>query len=80
MLRRLTSDHDIRQRLGKIPPKLERLYFEVYEQVVSYEGETGRGITKGSFMWLLCALEELKSSDFRCAVAASPHAYRGGFT
>ena len=71
VLRALKRDEDIRARLGKLPPKLEELYLEVYNNLISAQAEVGRSIIDNTLKWLLCAKEELYASEFLIAVAAN---------
>ena len=62
-------DQDIRARLGRIPPKLEQLYQEIYEKnLVKYPGEFGQSIINNIMRWLLCAQRQMKTSEFCTAV------------
>jgi hypothetical protein len=66
----LKLDADVRATLGRLPPKLEQLYLEIYEkQIISYQGEAGRSILSNALRWLLCAQTQMKSSEFCIAVA-----------
>ena len=71
VLRALKRDEDVRARLGKLPPKLEELYLEVYDNLISAQGEVGRSIIDNALKWLLCAKEELHAPAFLQAVAAN---------
>ena len=71
VLRALKRDEDIRARLGKLPPKLEELYLEVYNNLISAQDGVGRSIIDSTLKWLLCAKEELHASGFLIAVAAN---------
>ena len=71
VLRALKRDEDIRTRLGRLPPKLEQLYLDVYNNLISAQGEIGRSIIDNALKWLLCAQEELCAADFLTAVAAN---------
>ena len=71
VLRAFKRDEDIRARLGKLPPKLEELYLEVYNNLISAQAEVGRSIIDNTLKWLLCAKEELHASEFLIAVAAN---------
>ena len=56
MLCTLKLDQDVRARLGRIPPKLEQLYQEIYEKnLLKYPGEVGQAIMGNIMKWLLCA-------------------------
>ena len=71
VLRALKRDEDIRAKLGKLPPKLEQLYVEVYNNLISAQGDVGRSIINNALKWLLCAQEELRAPYFLVAVAAN---------
>ncbi len=74
-------DADIRALLGKLPPKLEQLYDEIYEQrIISYQGEAGRSVLGNALKWLLCAQRPLKSSEFCIAVGMNLHISPGDLT
>ena len=62
-------DHDIRTRLGRLPPKLEQLYREIYDRLVENPGETGQSIIRSVLKWLLCARRQMRNAEFRTAVA-----------
>ncbi len=62
-------DEDVRARLGRIPPKLEQLYLEIYENnLLKHPGEVGRSIISKIMKWLLCAQRPLKFLEFCDAV------------
>ena len=62
-------DQDIRARLGRIPPKLEQLYQEIYEKnLLKHPGEVGQSIINNIMRWLLCAQRQMKSSEFCTAI------------
>ena len=62
-------DQDVRVRLGRIPPKLEQLYLEIYEKnLLKYPGEVGQSIISNIMKWMLCAQRQMKSSEFCTAV------------
>ncbi len=71
VLRTLKRDEDIRALLGRLPPKLEQLYLEVYNILISAPGDFSQSIIDNALKWLLCAQEELHSSEFLTAVAAN---------
>ena len=63
-------DQDIRARLGRLPPKLEQLYLEIYEQnLLKYPGDFGKSTICNIMKWLLCAQRQMKTSEFCTAVA-----------
>lgn len=62
-------DSDVRARLGRLPPKLEQLYLEIYEKnLLKYPGEVGQSIISNIMKWLLCAQRQMKCSEFCTAV------------
>lgn len=71
VLRALKRDEDIRIQLRRLPPKLEQLYLEVYNNLISVQGEFSQSIIGNTLKWLLCAKEELRASEFLMAVAAN---------
>ena len=71
VLRALKRDEDIRIQLRRLPPKLEQLYLEVYNNLISVQGEISQSIIGNALKWLLCAQQELRASDFLMAVAAN---------
>lgn len=77
VLRPLKRDEDIRAQLGRLPPKLEQLYVEVYNNLISRQGEIGRSIIDNALKWLLCAREEMHASKFLIAVAANLKTFDG---
>lgn len=63
-------DQDVRARLGRIPPKLEQLYQEIYEEdLLKCPSELGRSIISNIMKWLLCAQSQMKSSELCTAIA-----------
>lgn len=65
----LKLDQDIKAKLGRIPPKLEQLYQEIYEKnLLKYASEVGQSIIENIMKWLLCAQRPMKSSEFCTAV------------
>lgn len=69
MLCTMKLDQDVRARLGRLPPKLEQLYLEAYENnLLKYPGEVGQSIISNIMKWLLCAQRQMKSSEFCSAV------------
>ena len=70
ILRPLTRDEDVRTRLGRLPKELEQLYLEVYNNLISVQGEVGQSIIDNALRWLLYAQKELRSSEFLMAVVA----------
>ena len=69
MLCKMRTDQDVRQRLGRMPPKLEQLYEELYHKALNEsQGEVGRSIISNTLKWLLCAQRPMKTSEFCTAV------------
>ena len=69
MLCTMKLDQDVRARLGRIPPKLEQLYQEIYEKnLLKYPGEVGQSIINNIMRWLLCAQRQMKFSEFCTAI------------
>ena len=71
VLRALKRDEDIQTRLGRLPPKLEQLYLDVYNNLISAQGEIGCSIIDNALKWLLCTQTEFCAADFLTAVAAN---------
>lgn len=61
-------DQDVRSKLGRLPPKLEQLYVEVYDQLMLYSGDAGRCIIDNTLKWLLSAQRALNAPEFLWAV------------
>ena len=61
-------DEDVRSKLGRLPPKLEQLYAEVYDQLMLYSGDAGRHIIDNTLKWLLGARRTLNAPEFLWAV------------
>ena len=80
VLRALKRDEDVRTRLGRLPPKLEQLYLEVYENLIADQGPLSRAIIDNALKWLLCAQQKLRASDFLAAVAANLDTSEGDIT
>ena len=80
VLRALKRDEDVRARLGRLPPKLEQLYLEAYENLISDQGPLSRAIIDNALKWLLCAQQKLRASDFLVAVAANLDTSEGDIT
>ena len=69
MLCQMRTDQDVRQRLGRMPPKLEQLYEELYQKALNEsQGEVGRSIISNTLKWLLCAQRPMTTSEFCTAV------------
>ena len=60
----LKTDEAIRERIGRLPRKLEDLYIEIYGKIAKYAAEADRRIAKMALSWLLCAQRTLKSEEF----------------
>jgi len=65
----LKVDDDVRENLGRLPPKLEELYAAVYARLTSHYGKSGRSIIENTFKWLLSARRTLNASNFLWAIA-----------
>lgn len=65
----LKLDDDIRSKLGRLPPKLEQLYIELYDELISCSGEAGRNIIEKTLKWLLSSQRTLSTSDLLWAIA-----------
>ncbi|KAH7310162.1 hypothetical protein BKA65DRAFT_559174 [Rhexocercosporidium sp. MPI-PUGE-AT-0058] len=65
----LQTDEAIQERLGRLPPKLEELYLELYERLTATAANADRKIATGAFSWLLCAQRTLKSKEFLAALS-----------
>ena len=58
-----------RARLGRLSPRLEQLYQEIYgENLPKYLGEVGQSVIGSIMGWLLCTQRQMKSSEFWTAV------------
>ena len=68
----LKTDEAVRERLGRLPPKLEDLYVELHEKISKYPAEADRRIARNVFVWLLCAQRRLNSAEFLSAVSMGP--------
>ena len=77
VLRPLKRDEDIRARLGKLPPKLDELYLEVYNNLILAQAEVARAIINNTLKWLFCVKKELRASQFLIAVAANLGTFDG---
>ena len=64
-------DEDVRAKLGRLPPKLEQLYLEIYDRLLKHPGEAGRSIVQNVLKWLLCARRQMRNFEFRIAVAGN---------
>ena len=68
----LKTDEAIRERLGRLPPKLEDLYVELHEKISKYPAKADRRMARNIFVWLLCAQRRLNSAEFLSAVSMGP--------
>jgi len=59
----LKTDEDIRHHLGKIPPTLEALYRDIYEQISTNQGSASKAIARNTFCLLLRLKENLLPSE-----------------
>lgn len=66
-------DDSIRVCLGRLPPRLEELYSELYDVVSKKSGEYERLIFRNVLIWLLCARRTLHSREFLFAVSTIPN-------
>ena len=65
----LKLDADVKNTLGRLPPNLEELYVEIYEQQISqYHGKAGRATIGHILKWLLFAHRQMNSFEFCTAV------------
>src|SRR5271167_2503018 len=71
----MRTDDAIRERLGRLPPKLEDLYLEIYTKFSKYPAEADRRITRNTLAWLLCAKRKLSSAEFLDALSMTPDGY-----
>lgn len=58
----LRLDEDIRSRLGKLPPELAQIYFDLYQRKLQCMSDAERAITGNLFKWLLCAKSLLRTA------------------
>ncbi|PVH75975.1 ankyrin [Cadophora sp. DSE1049] len=72
----LHTDEAIQERLGRLPPKLEELYLELYQKIKATTANADREIATGALSWLLCAQRKLSSEEF---LAALSYTARGQF-
>jgi hypothetical protein len=73
----LKTDEAIRERIGRLPPKLEDLYIELHERHTKYTAEADRRMAKNALSWLLCAQRTLKSREFLAILSVTSN---GGFS
>ncbi|KAH6662692.1 hypothetical protein B0J14DRAFT_685218 [Halenospora varia] len=69
---RVRTDEAIRERLGRLPPKLEDLYLELYKKLTKTSADTDREVTINAFSWLLYAQRTLTSIKFLAALSTTP--------
>ena len=67
----MKHDRDIHQNLGRLPPKLEQLYLELYNDLHICNGDVGRSIIDNTVKWLLCARKTLSAPELLWALAVS---------
>ncbi|KAF9891898.1 hypothetical protein FE257_002861 [Aspergillus nanangensis] len=66
---RQKTDQAIRQRIGKLPPKLEDLYRELLERIEQNPERADRQYAQNTLSWLLSAQETLTSEKFLIAIS-----------
>jgi hypothetical protein len=71
MLCGMNTDEAIRERVGRLPPKLGDLYREIHDQITNTP-EADFRVARHAFSWLICALQPLESEDFLTAISISP--------
>jgi hypothetical protein len=59
----LKLDSEIRDRLGKLPPKLEQLYSDIYQGMLLDVTGIRVEVIQHVFKWLLCARHQLNTAD-----------------
>ena len=74
-------DADVQGKLCQLPPKLEQLYAEIYqERIILYPEEAGRAILSSALEWLLCEQRSMDSPEFCTAVARISTVFSGDLT
>ncbi|KAH6670150.1 hypothetical protein B0J14DRAFT_517196 [Halenospora varia] len=68
----IRTDEAVRERLERLPPKLEELYLELYEELTKTSADADREVTINAFSWLLCAQRTLTSGEFLAALSTTP--------
>jgi hypothetical protein len=68
----MKTDDAIRERLGRLPPKLEDLYLSIYEKCRNYPAEADRRISKIALALLLGAQRTLSSAEFLDIMSMTP--------
>src|SRR4051794_36722128 len=66
------TDEAVQERLGRLPPKLEDLYSELYEKLIKNSEDADREVTIYALSWLLCAKRTLSSAEFLIALSKTP--------
>ncbi|KAH0537657.1 hypothetical protein FGG08_005570 [Glutinoglossum americanum] len=59
----------IKNRLGKLPPKLNSIYEDLYACSIAQYEEEDKATAEKIFRWLLCSQRPLKSSEFCTAIS-----------
>jgi hypothetical protein len=59
----LKLDDEIRDRLGRLPPKLEQLYSAIYQEMLLDVTGIRVEVIQHVFKWLLCARHQLSTAD-----------------
>ena len=59
----------VKERLGKLPPNLQKIYDENYSQSLDSYQQEERQIVKGAFQFLLCAQEKLSTDGLLKALS-----------
>lgn len=65
-------DEEIKQLLGKLPPKLEELYSDILEKSTHYLSEWSQRKRKSILMWILCAKTSLSTDELKAAISIRP--------
>lgn len=65
-------DDDIKESLGRLPPKLDTLYGDIYDVLSNTPGDRGAMVFKIVLRWLLCAQRRLNTEQFLAVVSADP--------
>ena len=65
------TDEAVQERLGRLPPKLEDLYLELYEKLTKESADADREVTINALSWLLCAQRTLSSAEFLVALSVT---------
>ncbi|KAG0643976.1 hypothetical protein HOY80DRAFT_1031491 [Tuber brumale] len=64
---RLETESDIREKLGKLPRGLFKMYHEIYKQINMQEG-SGPEIAKMTLAWLMCSIRPLTPEELASAI------------